>query len=130
MQERKNFWKGRETGTFTKNVVFVLEPIRTNRFGGCGEREKEAFERNFEAMNGSEDPNHVDPWIRAQLSAQQVLWLQKQSGVVRETELLKSALAEWVVRHPIDWFTGTRVSDAIRLALTEFIARHKDEFLS
>jgi hypothetical protein len=80
--------------------------------------------------SGSEDPNQVDPWIRAQLSAQQVRWLQKQSSVVKQAELLKNALAEWVVRHPIDWFTGTGVSDAIRLALTEFIARHKDEFLS
>ena len=103
----------------------------TNKsIGGRGEGHRETFERNFEAMNGSQDPNPVDPWIRAQLSAQQVRWLQKQSGVVRQAELLKNALAEWVVRHPIDWFTGTGVSDAIRLALTEFIARHKDEFLS
>ena len=45
-------------------------------------------------------------------------------------DLLKNALAEWVVRHPDDWFQGTRLGDAIRFSLTEFIDRHKDEFLA
>ena len=53
-----------------------------------------------------------------------------QGGAVNQPELLKNALAEWVVRHPEDWFRGTRLSDAIRFSLTEFIDRHKDEFLA
>jgi hypothetical protein len=79
--------------------------------------------------NGSDDPEQVDPWIQAQLSTDQVRWLKTQSGAVNQAELLKNALAEWVVRHPEDWFRGTRLSDAIRLALTEFINRHQDEFI-
>lgn len=80
--------------------------------------------------NGSDDPNQVDPWVQAQLSNDQVRWLKIQGGAVNQPELLKNALAEWVVRHPEDWFRGTRLSDAIRFSLTEFIDRHKDEFLS
>jgi hypothetical protein len=80
--------------------------------------------------NGSDDPNQVDPWIQAQLSTDQVHWLKIQGGATNQGELLKNALAEWVVRHPEDWFRDTRLSDAIRLALTEFIDRHKDEFIA
>jgi hypothetical protein len=80
--------------------------------------------------NSSNDPNQVDRWIHAQLSADQVRWLKRQGDLVNEAELLKSASVEWVVRHPDYWFRGTPVSDAIRLALTEFINRHKDEFLA
>ncbi|MBV8141179.1 MAG: hypothetical protein JO279_04260 [Verrucomicrobia bacterium] len=79
--------------------------------------------------NGGEDPDPVDPWIRAQLSTEQISWLKWQGGAIDQADLLKNALAEWVVRHPEDWFRGTHLNDAIRLALTEFINRHKDEFL-
>jgi hypothetical protein len=82
--------------------------------------------------NGSDDPNpnQVDPWIQSQLSTDQVDWLQMQGRVMSQGDLLKNALAEWVVRHPNDWFQGTRLGDAIRFSLTEFIDRHKDEFLA
>jgi hypothetical protein len=80
--------------------------------------------------NGDEDPDQVDPWIRAQLSTDQIRWLNNQGGVLQQGDLLRNALAEWVIRHPEDWFRGTHLSDAIRLALTEFIGRHKDEFLT
>ena len=49
---------------------------------------------------------------------------------MNKTELLKYALAEWVVRHPNDWFKLTNVGSAIRSALDEFIARHKEEFIA
>lgn len=80
--------------------------------------------------NGDEDPDQVDPWIQAQLSRDQIRWLNHQGGVLKQGDLVKNALAEWVIRHPEDWFRGTHLSDAIRLALTEFIRRHKDEFLT
>jgi hypothetical protein len=82
--------------------------------------------------NGSDDPNpnQVDPWIQSQLSTDQVHWLEMQGAVLSQAELLRNALAEWVLRHPDDWFRGTRLGDAIRLSLTEFIDRHKDEFLA
>jgi hypothetical protein len=80
--------------------------------------------------NGGEDPEQVDPWIQAQLSTDQIRWLNNQGSAVSQGDLLKSALAEWVVRHPEDWFQGTRLIDALRAALTEFIDRHKDEFLT
>jgi hypothetical protein len=80
--------------------------------------------------NGSDDPNQVDPWIQAQLSTDQVDWLKRQESVMNQAQLLKGALTEWVVRHPEDWFRGTRLGDAIRFSLTEFIHRHKDEFLA
>jgi hypothetical protein len=80
--------------------------------------------------NGGEDPDQVDPWIQAQLSTYQIRWLNNQGSAVKQGDLLKSALAEWVVRHPEDWFRGTRLIDALRSALTEFIDRHKDEFLA
>jgi hypothetical protein len=80
--------------------------------------------------NGGEDPDQVDPWIQAQLSTEQIRWLNNQGSAVKQGDLLKSALAEWVVRHPEDWFRGTRLIDALRSALTEFIGRHKDEFLA
>ena len=79
--------------------------------------------------NGSDDPNPVDPWVHAQLSTEQISWLKRQGGAVNQADLVKHALAEWVVRHPEDWFRGTHLSDAIRSALTEFIDRHKDEFI-
>jgi len=78
--------------------------------------------------SGDDEPNQVDPWIHAQLSADQVRWLQGHG--INQADLLKSALAEWVIRHPDQWFRGTRLSDAIRISLTEFIDRHKDEFVT
>jgi hypothetical protein len=80
--------------------------------------------------NDGGDPNRVDPWVQALLSSDQIRWLKNQESVINQVDLLKSALAEWVVRHPEVWFRGTHLSDAIRLALTEFIDRHKDEFLA
>ncbi|HEY6841755.1 MAG TPA: hypothetical protein VI114_11080 [Chthoniobacterales bacterium] len=83
---------------------------------------------NSLTSSGNDEPNQVDPWIHAQLSADQVRWLKGQG--IDQADLLKSALAEWVVRHPDQWFRGTRLSDAIRISLSEFIARHKDEFVT
>jgi hypothetical protein len=80
--------------------------------------------------NGSNDPDQVDPWVQAQLSTYQLRWLNTQGRFTSPARLLKNALVEWVVRHPDDWFRGTRVCDAIRLALSEFIDRHEDEFLA
>src|SRR6202051_4680659 len=79
--------------------------------------------------NGGEDPDQVGPWVQAHLSADQIRWLNNQGKTVSQGDLLRNALAEWVVRHPEDWFRGTRFCDALRAALTEFIDRHKDEFL-
>ncbi|HZC35997.1 MAG TPA: hypothetical protein VE242_10305 [Chthoniobacterales bacterium] len=79
---------------------------------------------------GGNDPGKIHARIQAELSTYEVLWLEKQSRLIDKTELLKSAVIEWLVRHPIDWFRSTRLSDAVRLALNEFIDRHKDEFLS
>ena len=86
--------------------------------------------RRAKSNSNSDEPKRVDPWVQAQLSTDQVRWLNNQDSAVNQVELLKSALAEWVVRHPESWFEGTRLSDAIRLALTEFIDRHKDEFIA
>jgi hypothetical protein len=74
--------------------------------------------------------NEVDPWVQTQLSAHHLRWLEKQRNAVDPTELLKFALAEWVVRHPEDWFGEANVGVAIRRALDEFIARHQAEFIA
>jgi hypothetical protein len=76
-----------------------------------------------------EGPNHVDPWVQSHLSAHHLQWLEKQKEVVNPTEILKFALAEWVIRHPEQWFGDANVGSAIRSALEEFIARHKEEFI-
>jgi hypothetical protein len=82
-------------------------------------------------IDGPEFWADVDPdKIQAELSTDQVVWLEKQSKLIDKTNLLKYAVMEWVVRHPVDWLRGIRVGDAVRLALNEFIDRHKDEFLS
>ena len=86
--------------------------------------------KDHQGSHSENDPNKVDPWVQPQLSAYHVLWLDKQGDVMNKTELLKYALAEWVVRHPNDWFRLTNVGDAIRSALDEFIARHKEEFIA
>jgi hypothetical protein len=78
----------------------------------------------------NERSNHVDPWVQSQLSAHHLQWLEKQKEVVNPTEILKYALAEWVIRHPEQWFGEANVGIAIRSALEEFIARHKEEFIS
>lgn len=85
---------------------------------------------NDAGSHDNEGTNDVDPWVQSQLSAHHLHWLEKQKDVVDPTEILKFALAEWVVRHPDDWFGGTNVGIAIRAALDEFIARHKEEFIS
>jgi len=85
---------------------------------------------DYQGSTGNNDPNQFDPWVQSQLSAYHVLWLEKQGDVMNKTELLKYALAEWVVRHPNDWFKLTNVGSAIRSALDEFIARHKEEFIA
>jgi hypothetical protein len=82
-----------------------------------------------ESQDG-ERANHVDPWVQSQLSAHHLQWLEKQKEVVNPTEILKFALAEWVIRHPEQWFGDANVGIAIRSALEEFIARHKEEFIS
>ena len=86
--------------------------------------------KDYPGSHGDNDPNKVDPWVQSQLSAYHVLWLEKQGDAMNKAELLKYALAEWVVRHPNDWFKLTNVGDAIRSALDEFIARHKEEFIA
>ena len=77
-----------------------------------------------------ERTNEVDPWLQSQLSAQHLYWLEKQKPAVDPSEILKFALAEWVIRHPDEWFGDTSIGIAIRAALDEFIARHKEEFIS
>jgi hypothetical protein len=77
-----------------------------------------------------EETHGVDPWVQTQLSAHHLQWLEKQRDIVKPAEILRFALAEWVVRHPDDWFGNTNVGLAIRSALDEFIARHKEEFIS
>jgi hypothetical protein len=84
---------------------------------------------NDAPSHGDEKTNDVDPWVQSQLSAYQVVWLEKQRASVDPTEVLKCALAEWVVRHPDDWFGQTNVGTAMRSALDEFMTRHKQEFL-
>jgi hypothetical protein len=79
---------------------------------------------------GDEGTNGVDPWVQSQLSAYHLDWLQRQKEAVDPAEILKFALAEWVVRHPNDWFGDGNVGIAMRSALDEFIARHKEEFIS
>ena len=86
--------------------------------------------KDHQGSHGDDDSNQVDPWVQSQLSAYHVLWLEKQGAVMNKTEILKYALAEWVVRHPNDWFKLTNVGGAIRSALDEFIARHKEEFIA
>jgi hypothetical protein len=85
---------------------------------------------NHAEPHDGEGPNHVDPWVQSQLSAHHLQWLEKQKEVVNPTELLKFALAEWVIRHPDQWFGDANVGMAIRSALEEFIVRHKEEFIS
>ncbi len=60
-------------------------------------------DKNAESHDG-EGANDVDPWVQSQLSADHLHWLEKQRDAVGPTETLKFALAEWVVRHPDDWF--------------------------
>lgn len=54
--------------------------------------------------------------IHAELSTDHVLWLSKQSVLIDKTELLKCAVIEWSIRHPVAWFRGTRLEDAVRSA--------------
>jgi hypothetical protein len=77
-----------------------------------------------------ERTNEVDPWLQSQLSAHHLYWLEMQKSAVDLAEILKFALAEWVIRHPDEWFGDTSIGIAIRAALDEFIARHKEEFIS
>ena len=85
---------------------------------------------NDALSNNNEKTNHVDPWVQSQLSAYHIVWLEKQRQAVDPTEILKFALAEWVTRHPGDWFGHTNVGIAMRSALDEFIERHGKEFIS
>ena len=85
---------------------------------------------NDAESHSNEGTNDVDSWVQSQLSAHHLRWLEKQKDVVDPSEILKFALAEWVVRHPDDWFGETNVGIAMRAALDEFIARHKEEFIS
>jgi hypothetical protein len=85
---------------------------------------------NDAESHSNEGTNDVDPWVQSQLSAHHLRWLEKQKDVVDPSEILKFALAEWVVRHPDDWLGETNVGIAMRAALDEFIARHKEEFIS
>jgi hypothetical protein len=84
---------------------------------------------NHEKPQDGEGLNYVDAWVQSQLPAHHLQWLEKQKEVVNPTEILKFALAEWVIRHPEQWLRGTKVGIAIRSALEEFIARHKEEFI-
>ena len=85
---------------------------------------------NHREPQDGERPNHVDPWVQSRLSVHHLQWLEKQKEVVDPTEILKFALAEWVIRHPEQWFGDANVGIAIRSALEEFMARHKEEFIS
>jgi hypothetical protein len=78
----------------------------------------------------NEKTNEIDRWVQSQLSPDHLDWLENQREFVDPTEILKFALAEWVIRHPEDWFGDLNVEIAMRSALEEFIMRHKEEFIS
>jgi len=86
-------------------------------------------DKNADQHDG-EETNEVDRWVQSQLSAYHLRWLERQRDFVGSTELLKFALAEWVIRHPEEWFRDLNVETAMHSALEEFVARHKEEFLS
>jgi hypothetical protein len=86
-------------------------------------------DKNAEPHDG-EETNEIDGWVQSQLSAHYLHWLEKQRDFVDSTKLLKFALAEWVIRHPEEWFRDLDVEIAMRSALEEFVARHKEEFMS
>jgi hypothetical protein len=86
--------------------------------------------KDGEGSPSNNGPYQVDPWVRSQLSAYHVLWLEKQGDVDNKAEILKYALEYWVVRHPNDWFKLTIVGNDIRSALYELIARHTEEFIA
>ena len=89
-----------------------------------------ASSRDDEIGKEVEKGKEVDPWVQSQLSACHIVWLEKQRSAVDPSEVLKCALAEWVARHPEDWFGHTNVGTAMRSALDEFIGRHREEFFS
>jgi hypothetical protein len=97
---------------------------------GAGSQHSFFMNDNQGETQDGRSPNHVDPWVQSQLPAHHLEWLEKQKEVVNPTELLKFALAEWVIRHPEQWFGDANVGIAIRSALEEFIVRHKEEFIS
>ncbi len=86
-------------------------------------------DKNAEPHDNGET-NEVNRWVQSQLSPYHLGWLENQRDFVDPTEILKFALAEWVIRHPEDWFGDLNVEIAMRSALEEFIIRHKEEFIT
>jgi len=77
------------------------------------------------------DPDDLEVLERVPLEPYQSRWLEIQ---IRELNVKKSvviwdALQEWVSRYPNLEFPPSTSSNVVAMALAEFIARHREEFL-
>jgi hypothetical protein len=65
------------------------------------------------------------------LSPQCLLWLNRQSEALGQSTIfiLQQVLKEWLTTHAIKGFDRARIPEIAQTALSEFIARHEQEFI-
>ncbi|MBV8584648.1 MAG: hypothetical protein JO308_00045 [Verrucomicrobia bacterium] len=70
--------------------------------------------------------------ILQHLSPRCVLWLNRQSEALGQSAsfILQQVLKEWLTTHAIRSFDEARLPEIAQIALSEFIARHEQEFIS
>ena len=77
-----------------------------------------------------EEPDPFSDSVEVLLSAQQFEWLTKQCEFLRipKQQLVGDAMEEWLCRYQMQVMPRD-VSATVRVALDEFMRRHREEFL-
>jgi hypothetical protein len=81
---------------------------------------------------GSGDTDEIDPVVAEALTTYQVEWLFRlcQDLRFKKLQILRQALFEWVGEHPGYRFSASTFGYVMRIALENYMNRHKAEFIS
>jgi hypothetical protein len=73
----------------------------------------------------------AEPFIVQNLSLYHRRWLSRQSESLGQTRtsILEQILKEWLAAHPRSEWQEMDVNQVVNTAVTEFILRHREEFL-
>jgi hypothetical protein len=81
---------------------------------------------------GYGDTDEIDPVVAEALTTYQVEWLFRQCQDLRlkKLQILRQALFEWVGECPDYRFSASTFGYVMRIALENYMNRHKAEFMS
>ena len=81
---------------------------------------------------GYGETDQIDPVVAEALTTYQVEWLFRQCQDLRfkKLQILRQALFEWIDEHPDYRFSASTFGYVMRVALENYMNRHRAEFVS